>query len=524
MFENQQQYFWLENVGNLFSSCSFVPKTNESYEQQMNAISRFVILLSVLLLIFYSSKSALTITFFLLLIVVCSYYCGKIFCPNVIKEPYGNVPSLHTPVIPPPKLSSTNNMVITPTYNQTQQCRTQLPSYGEITLNNKDPNYQLIDGRQSSAWQYENVPLEETVSNNQKLAGGPNPKTLVQPIIPSPCYDEGTWQLNDFVVPTGINNQKRQELYSNGYVSTMDTVLEQKPRPQRQIVPSRPFPVVEGFSSKTPIENFTWEGNDIQNIGLNRQSNNNYQFTDNDMMDFGCGYQPLNLESELPSNYSASKCQTQKNMKDYNKNLFTTPLQPGLYTKTQVNQPNASMSNLGISFTQPHLPTTFESKKGYQTFVELDPYQVKPVKEEYSNPKEPFRRDIYDPRLTGYGTSYRTYIEPVTGQPRFYYRDIDQQTQNGYLTRNKIDFAQFGTTTGVYPFDEPLEGSALRTHVNNTYTDSQIGYRTELQQRLMHKNSARQWQQRMAPIYRNQQTKGFMGTNSSKNYAGPRGG
>ena len=53
MFENQQQYFWLENVGNLFSSSSFVPKTNDSFEQQMNAISRFVIPLFIFLFIFY---------------------------------------------------------------------------------------------------------------------------------------------------------------------------------------------------------------------------------------------------------------------------------------------------------------------------------------------------------------------------------------------------------------------------------------------------------------------------------------
>ena len=50
---------------------------------------------------------------------------------------------------------------------------------------------------------------------------------------------------------------------------------------------------------------------------LDKQSNNNYQFTDNEMMDFGCGYQPLNLESNLPSNYSASTCQTEKNMKEF---------------------------------------------------------------------------------------------------------------------------------------------------------------------------------------------------------------
>ena len=247
--------------------------------------------------------------------------------------------------------------------------------------------------------------------------------------------------------------------------------------------------------------------------------------TADDLVDFGCGYQPLNLESNVPSNYMASKCQVQPNMKEYNKNLYSIPLQPGLYTKSQVNQPGASMSNLGISYNQQFLPTTFETDKQYQTFVELDPYQApEPVKENYASPKDPFRRDIFDPRQSSYGTSYRSYVDPVTGQPRYYYRDIDQQTQNGYLTKNELDFAQFGTTTGVYPFDKPLEGQALHRHADNTYTESQIGYRTELQQRLMNKNSNRAWQQRIAPIYKNQQTKGFMGTNSSKIYAGPRGG
>ena len=38
-----------------------------------------------------------------------------------------------------------------------------------------------------------------------------------------------------------------------------------------------------------------------------------------------------------------------------------------------------------------------ENKTNYQTFVELDPYQNKPIRENYASPEEPFRRDIYDP-------------------------------------------------------------------------------------------------------------------------------
>ena len=102
MFENQHNLFWLENVGNLFTSGSLVPKSMDSFEEQMNSVSRFVIVIFVILLIFYSSKSATTIFFFLLMIVICSYYCGKIFTPRYLKEAYGNVPSIHEPPNPSP--------------------------------------------------------------------------------------------------------------------------------------------------------------------------------------------------------------------------------------------------------------------------------------------------------------------------------------------------------------------------------------------------------------------------------------
>ena len=516
MLDNHENLFWLENVGNLFSSGSLIPRSMDSFEEQMNSISRLVFVIFLFLTSFYSSRSIFIITSVLLMIVICSYYCGKIFTPYHLKEPYGNVQSLHEPIPKVPTYTATNNLVITPTYNQVGMNRTKLPDTGKVQVNPNYDNYQLIDGRISSTYQYQDNPLQNTFGDNQSLVGKPNPKTMVQPIIPSPAFASEVWQPNDFVVPMAINDQKRQELYTNGYIANVDTILTNS-NARNYVSPSKK-------KIGLPIENYESSRTSIKDINLNHLSNNSYHTVEDDMIDFGCGYQPLNLESNLPSNYIPSKCQVEPNMKEYNDNLFEIPLQPGVYTKSQVNQPDASMSNLGISYTQPFLPTSFEKKKGYQTFLEHDPYQLNKTKENYASSKEPMRRDIYDPRLTGYGTQYRSYIDPMTGQPRYYYRDIDQQNQNGYVTRNKIDFAQFGTTTGSYPSDKPLEGGALHEYANSSYTDSQIGFRTELQQRLMRKNNSRQWQQRIAPIYRNQQTKGFMGTNSSSNYAGPRGG
>jgi hypothetical protein len=195
-------------------------------------------------------------------------------------------------------------------------------------------------------------------------------------------------------------------------------------------------------------------------------------------------------------------------MKEYNKNLFSIPIQPGIYTSSQVNQNDASMQNLGISFTQPFLPTSSQYQNGVLEFTENDPNLATPVKNPpfYSkNFGYPLRNEIYDPRLTGYGTSYRSFIDPMTGQPRFYYDDIDQYTQNNYITRNNLDIYGFAPQTGVID-QRVLEGDELRNQANLNYIDNQLQFRTELQQRLMHKNSNREWQQRIAPI--NTQTTG----------------
>ena len=111
-------------------------------------------------------------------------------------------------------------------------------------------------------------------------------------------------------------------------------------------------------------------------------------------------------------------------------------------------------------------PTLYQQENGYTSFQQLDPYQNKivlpPLEKEGVT-----RRDVYDPRTTGYGTSYRSYVDPLLGQPRYYYKDIDQENNGGYLTRNNVDFADFGTATGNYPFHKPLEGNALHQYADS---------------------------------------------------------
>ena len=534
--------FWLENIPDLFISPSLVPVRSDTLENQMNAMCRLVILTFIVCCLcnVYVDYRFLVGALFL---IIVAYYAVHSF-QQTCKETYGLVDTVVEPVPPVAWNTGTNDFVFTEGQNNVRAPCVAGDPQASFTVPRIPVNPQLVDTGQSQAWCPQNRPLDEIFSTNQVLVGPPNPKTLVRPVIPTPIYDGEAWRPNDFVIPTGINDQRRQELYDNGYMA-IDHVSYVPPVPRYEANP----PSFEHYSPdrganpssysnynagqqaplppRVPIDQVESESESEERYQPPGDSSNPYQTFSYPAIDSGCGYNPTNLDYNLPINYKADECQKTKLMREYNKNLFSIPIQPGLYTRSQVNQPDASMSNLGISFNQPFLPTAFHRGRdangnGYNSFVEL----AKPLPAQYAPfPKtdEPLRTEVYDPRLTGYGTSYRSYYEPVTGQTRFYYDDVDQQTRYNYLTRNKVDFANFGTTVGPIN-DRSLQGQSLYSYADQTYSDSQVTFRNEMQQRLMHKNSNREWQQRIAPIStRNTAQAGGGRSNSGGSYAGPRG-
>jgi len=524
--------FWLENIPDLFTCPSLVPLRSESLENQMNAMTRLLLLTFILCCLcnVYVDYRFVVIGLFL---IVVAYYAVSSF-QRTCKEAYGLVDTVVDPVPPVAWNTGTNDFVFTSGQDNVRAPCGPGDPQACFTVPRVPVNPQLVDTGQTQAWCPQDIPFQETISVNQSLVGPPNPKTLVRPVIPTPMYDFEAWKSNDFIIPSGINDQRRQELYDNGYV-VIDNVSYVPSLPARdaRVVPPPPpppplqAPPQEYYRSpethRVPIEQVEVEEETKERYQPpTGGSTNPYQTFSYPEIDGGCGYDPINLDYNLPINYKADACQKTKLMKEYNKNLFTIPLQPGLYTQSQVNQPYASQSNLGISFPQPLLPTALQKRNGYDSFVEL----AEPLPPSYAPfPKtdEPLRTEIYDPRFTGYGTSYRSYLEPMTGQTRFYYDDVDQQTRYNYLTRNNVDFANFGTTVGPIN-NRSLQGQSLYSYADQTYSDSQVTFRNEMQQRLMHKNSNREWQQRIAPISTmNMRQAGGGKSNSGGAYAGPRG-
>lgn len=179
-------------------------------------------------------------------------------------------------------------------------------------------------------------------------------------------------------------------------------------------------------------------------------------------------------------------------------NIITQTLQPGVFQKSHIGEP--IQSNIGISYTQEWGPTEVQETNNMIKYTMRDPKNtiITPqIKEEIIGQDH---ANVYDPRFTGYGTSYRSYTDQLTGRPKFFYDDVDAITMPNYVTRSKVDVFPWANTYGPDKMMSASDGDEYRQLANNAFTESALTFRTELQERLMRKRNAELWQRRVAPI------------------------
>lgn len=359
-------------------------------------------------------------------------------------------------------------------------------------------------------------------SSNQALAGPPNPKTMAPVPVIAPPMAWDYWSEN-FVVPQGINDQTHFDLLGSGYASlsqcgeTSDLVYHpaNQPNPNPPVenkVPPGFYPtpkndtiyepinngqVVEGFNTLYPGPNLK-QAPEQQHHWINSKG------TPGDVL--GCGYNPKQLlDHNIPSNVPTGECAREDAFNDYNKNLYTSVIQPGMYSRTEVVEP--IQSNMGITFQQQYQPVTCQpAPNGGTTYITHDPRIIPPIKTIPKPPVQPDNSNIYDPRSFGYGTSYRSYIDTMTGQPRFMYDDIDVVRKPNYITRSNVDDAEWAHSYGIInneKTDGPIPNTYSRALAQNKFLQDSLKQRGELQERYAHKyNTERSWQLRQAPIHR----------------------
>jgi len=301
------------------------------------------------------------------------------------------------------------------------------------------------------------------------LVGKANPKTLIAPLITAPTHDINFWRKNNLVNHSGVNTSSAYDPYASGYLSSAP------PTERRQ-----PQSLKEGYEKCLAKEDDTPTDMGVVNRSL--------------------GHDSSTVAQAWPTNIPASDYYLDQEYKDYNYNLFTNIIQPGVYVHSEIIEPISS--NIGISYNAQFQPTTIDATNGSVLITQRDPTLPTPS---YGVPIEGggiTEHDVYDPRHYGYGDGTRSYIEPMTGQVRFMYDDVDAVRNPNYIVRSNIDFAsysdQYGSIKDGWAGGNP-NTDKIREMANQSFIDATIQNRVEYQHRWMAKANARKLQTRIMP-------------------------
>ena len=469
---------WLENITELFCCLNIVPLEGMTLESQLNSLSRLVIMIFMILYLLNVKFSYLFLLLSLLFIIIL-YYIQRYNMEQFKSEHFTET-----------NCGKSNALATTSRTFCNQQGQLQSQHFAKNNYTKSDPLFQNTTSQRfcndQKSLNYNNP---NYMSANQRLVGKPNPKTLIPPVIVPPPADLGFWKANNLIKHSAINTASQIDITRSGYkVQTKCGDLQ-----NTYLVPTDLCETQENSDEKVQ-ENFQMPY--LKQVPLGNHSG---------QVNTSCGYNPEQLEvAGLPTNYPAGNCEKNPLMKKYNDNLYTNTLQPNVYTRNQINEP--INSNIGISFTQQIPPITCKNTKdGGVIFTEHDPRIIEPVEEgKNMNVINDINvSNVYDPRHTGYGTSYRAYTDDNIGQTRFFYDDVNAIKMPNYITRSKIDFASFADTYGPKKEGEQfgnLNNSTIRALANDQFLRSTIEQRTDLQESLMRKFNTRYSQQRSAPI------------------------
>lgn len=502
MFKCSKNKLWLENPINLLCDYKFIPLEGMNYTDQMNALSRLILIIFIIMLIIGFKESFLFL-FFSLLFIIIIYYMQI----NKMKETFETTSCKQRKIIPnvqqqyhvkPKPYMYKNNATFngnfkTPSdtfwYNNSinidsleNQCSIETPYLKKelIENNTKFTKKGIINNK-------------EYVSMNQKLVGTANPKTFIAPVITPPIADLQYWKTNNLIVPSIINSQSQIDNYQSGY--------EIMPTNTRENYLNKDDERLYYHKKKEEDDEEDEEETHYNKIPFIKQDTKKEQHSDS--INKNCGYNPKQLlVSNLPSNLPSNYIQRNPKMKQYNENLFTSIIQPGVYSRTQVNEP--INSNIGISFQQQFEPLTKSiDEYGNIIYIEHDPNSFVPKPKNSKINLNPTEYNVYDPRFTGYGTGYRGYTDELLGQPKFYYDDVDAIRMPNYIVRSNIDNQPFADSYGPIEYGNQFGNDNtenIRELANNAFLENALDFRTDLQERLMRKNNANSWQQKMYPI------------------------
>lgn len=452
--------FWVEDPRELFCNISTVPDYSTSINIQLNALTRLVVLIAIFLLLVNKTLS-LVFLFVSILFIILIYYIQRDMSNKTRsnKTLYNIVENYDVSENSRCKITKTvddhnlfahkidNNIKFNELLSQPEEC-------GQYTHLNKPSSNGYIE--QFPPAEYDQV-INPTL--NQRLVGGANPKTLIAPPVLHPITDLDHWRRDNTVNHSRINSAGYHDLQLSGYEV-----------------------------GKLPVDN-TYK---------------NYLCNPDKMVcgKRGNGYKRVEsnvneLQTVRPEkNPNAMNSRAQPTNRNY-PNMFVQNIQPTILSHSEVIEP--IQSNIGISMTRQLPPRGVSYDNEGNTLYERSPYIIE------DNTPEPIgvaEHNVYDPRFTGYGSSNRTYVHELTGQPRHYYDDVNAVRMPNYLVRSNIDFARYADTYGPLNEENSMGNKntyGIRELANESFLQNSLLHRSDISERLMRKRNNELWEVRQYP-------------------------
>lgn len=448
---NSTKQFWVGDITQLFCDFNIFPQSDNLVDN-MNTLTRLLIVISLIVLYLNVKVAMLILLVGLGLITVFYYNLEKVEAPH--EESYQG-----------PRGESYQGCALRPI--RQPYCNDATP----ITPN--DPGY---------------------ISKNQILVQGgsrlpqANPKTYVKPLVAAPSHDLSVWKANDFVHHSGTNNKGTFDLARAGYslnsFGPLNTTHLPKVAPDKaKVLTATGAGDDEGYEDRLRTQ-MIQPGVYQKNLGC--EPTNSLigisappQLHPNKVEKLPNGGLKL---TELPY---IGKVDMKPSLGTPINRLALIP--PGPEGPEGVSEGTEGVSEgpRGLSQLQPPFDVN-------QSPFNNPPATFPDLQQSYDN--------VYDPRLTGYGDQSRYYIDPMTGSPSWYYKDVESVTKPNYIVRSKIDTMPFADTYGPDKPNPYADSANFREMTNQHFHDSQIAHRTDLQTRLMRKGNSVMAQRRAAPI------------------------
>ena len=449
----EKNEFWLENMECLFDENHIFPKKKMTLESKMNSLTRLVVIIFIIILFseVFNMKNNIIFLILSLFIIIILYYKQKKQMIENFKQPYVKEnyeePPFNTMTTTPKKSCKYSGRI-------NYICSKPDDENIEKVVYNQN-RYNPQDDYNSRGYN----PNFNYPTDNQMLAGGPNPKTFVPPVIPVPSLNHEYWKEDQkSTISTMTNIKKRRFNKESGYTENNDYPVD--------------YSYPKNYDCVVRVKNnHKYDKKKPMILKSSEQTKENFSFP----------YEIKTKSNEYLNDEDSMYYKDFKNnryFKDrYNENVFEEIVAPGNYKLNKRNEPINSL----IGINEP------------QTFEDDDTSIIEPYEDVNMS-------NVYDPRFYGYGTSYRGYYDKTVGQPRYYYDDVNAIKMPNYISRNNIDVTPFGDSYGAMDNEGNRFTANIHALADKHYSDSMMQFRTEMQDRLMRKVNAEKWQQKMFPI------------------------